>query len=137
MPTAYDDHSQPEIRASAAVLSLEAQEFRMNFVTMWQAVCGSVSVVGHSIGPGRDSLRQQGKGTTNVNTMRSLKQIIAGALLAGGVVAAGWGAGTGQTAAVILGLSRRTLLRPVRALTASGFAGSRLVDAEFRCIEGN
>ena len=100
MPTAYDDRCQPEIRASAAVLSLEAQEFRMNFVTMWQAVCGSVSVVGHSDRPRQGFTRQQGKGTTNVNTMRSLKQIIAGALLAGGVVAAGWGAGTGQTSAV-------------------------------------
>lgn len=48
----------------------------MNFATLRQAVCGSLYI------------------------MQSLKQILAGALLSGGVLAAGLHAGTGQTSTV-------------------------------------
>jgi hypothetical protein len=50
------------------------------------------------IGTGRDVLGKSKE--LKVSTMHSLKQIIAGALLAAGVLATGLGAGTGQPSAV-------------------------------------
>jgi hypothetical protein len=44
--------------------------------------------------------RWQDKGNIKVKTRHSVMQIVAGALLAAGVLAAGLGAGTGQTSTV-------------------------------------
>jgi len=70
----------------------------MNFATMWQAACDTVSVVGHSDRPQIHSVARQRN--LKVKTRHSVMQIVAGALLAAGVLAAGLGAGTGQTSIV-------------------------------------